>query len=553
MVLLFYFFRKKYTRYDVSSTLLWQEHLNEIQASPFLKHLQHNVLLYLQLLALCLAMLALMQPFIKTTGQLGTQAVWIVDTSATMLAGDQFEKHKQLMQQRAKDLQQPLTLITTGKQPVVVLQQETDMANINAAIEALAVTYETAYMEQTLAFASTFIEEQTVVDIYTDVLEASTLPTDKQNVQWHIFANEQKLQNNGIEKLAITMQDDELVAMLQLYSDKQTTLTYELTTDNGDVLLTDSVAVNAGELTTVMHTLQSSAEIVQATLQTSDDYSADNTAIAYQKQGSASFTVDATMHSLLQKALMSMNMTITTMQPEQLASAQNTIITNQTALLEHHRTLLIGRDDVELEPASGTVTTVDDRLFTFSKLEDVYVQAVYPSYEGYKTLAKVGDKPLIQRSPTGDIIVLTDLTQTDWALDPSFPLFIWTALQEMSTTTSIFGMFSPNETRVMAVQGGDLYTMDGQFIATTAQGTAFKAPTQPGMYTFREGEQQQFVFVMLQPQEKQLELGKNATIGEVQLKDTEEDTSFVVWFILAMLVVVLIEWEVQRRRGLSIT
>lgn len=60
--------------------------MQETKASPYLKHLQKNALLYLQLLSLILFVLALMNPFVKTTEIAGEQSIWIVDTSATMLA-----------------------------------------------------------------------------------------------------------------------------------------------------------------------------------------------------------------------------------------------------------------------------------------------------------------------------------------------------------------------------------------------------------------------------------------------------------------------------------
>ena len=71
--------------------------MQETRVSPYLKHLQKNALLYLQLLALLLLVLALMNPYVKKSTIVGAQTIFIVDTSATMLAGkDQstFDTHK---------------------------------------------------------------------------------------------------------------------------------------------------------------------------------------------------------------------------------------------------------------------------------------------------------------------------------------------------------------------------------------------------------------------------------------------------------------------------
>ena len=75
IVLLYYFFRKKYTKKTVSSTLFWEEIMQETKASPYLKKLQKNALLFLQLAALLLLVLALMNPYIASTKITGEQVI----------------------------------------------------------------------------------------------------------------------------------------------------------------------------------------------------------------------------------------------------------------------------------------------------------------------------------------------------------------------------------------------------------------------------------------------------------------------------------------------
>ncbi|UJF25884.1 BatA and WFA domain-containing protein [Planococcus sp. 107-1] len=95
-VILYYFFRKKYQNKNVSSVLFWQEMMKEIQASPYLKKLQHHLLFYLQLAALILCVFGLLQPYIESETVQGNELIFIVDTSATMLAGSpsRFDQQK---------------------------------------------------------------------------------------------------------------------------------------------------------------------------------------------------------------------------------------------------------------------------------------------------------------------------------------------------------------------------------------------------------------------------------------------------------------------------
>src|SRR5882672_7104128 len=72
----------------VSSTLLWQRVVNDVQARHPFQRLRANLLLILQLVVLALAALALARPVVQATGE-RTRAVGIVlDVSASMLARD---------------------------------------------------------------------------------------------------------------------------------------------------------------------------------------------------------------------------------------------------------------------------------------------------------------------------------------------------------------------------------------------------------------------------------------------------------------------------------
>ncbi|WP_242485302.1 vWA domain-containing protein [Peribacillus sp. TH27] len=107
-VILFYFFRKQYETTTISSNLLWEQVLNEWQASPWLHKLQHNLLFWLQILVLLLLMFSLVRPFWFQKGIPGDHLILIIDTSATMSAKDgeltRFEKAKQELMEMLKEV-----------------------------------------------------------------------------------------------------------------------------------------------------------------------------------------------------------------------------------------------------------------------------------------------------------------------------------------------------------------------------------------------------------------------------------------------------------------
>jgi Ca-activated chloride channel family protein len=96
VVIVFYLLKRKRVVKLVSSTLLWQKFLADTQASAPFQKLRKNWLLYLQILLLALAVLALARPFIQTTAKPSQKRVLILDGSASMKATDEtpsrFEK-----------------------------------------------------------------------------------------------------------------------------------------------------------------------------------------------------------------------------------------------------------------------------------------------------------------------------------------------------------------------------------------------------------------------------------------------------------------------------
>jgi hypothetical protein len=218
-VILYYFFRKKYKDQRVSSTLFWQERMKELQASPYLKKLQHHLLFYLQLAALLLCVLGLMGPFSESETLAGNDFIFVVDTSATMLAGSptHFEKHRQDM----KDLAalaggKPVTIVTTGESPEVAVRNEQDLERIEQAIDGLLVSYENAEMEQAILFADTLASgESTVIHIFTDALDRAVL-ANKTGQSYQVHGIAETLNNVAIRQFGLSETENGVRGIVQL-------------------------------------------------------------------------------------------------------------------------------------------------------------------------------------------------------------------------------------------------------------------------------------------------------------------------------------------------
>jgi len=538
--------------------------MQETRVSPYLKQLQKNALLFLQLLALFLLVLALMNPYIKKSTIVGAQTIFIVDTSATMFAGKEqstFDAHKKEMLSLVGQLNgRPVTLITTGNTPKAVLQQVTNTKDIEKAIQELEVTYETAQMNKALDVAQAFVGDiPTSIYVFTDALDKKHLPMEKDTVKWIVKGSAKDLTNIAISRFAATTDGQSTMALVQLQNDNdlEQKITLLLQNAENNKVVSEDITLPPNEAVTKTFKDLPLETTLTATIDVEDDYAVDNSQTVLLQTATSKIVVDQSMHQLIQKGFQTITSSVKIVPSLQIADNQEaTVVTGQTALLGKmdKPIVLFGRDDAEKIEAKGEVNTTSDALFAFSELKDIYVSAVYPGFDGYKTIASVGDYPFIQRSPKGDLVILADIADTDWPLHPSFPLFLWSAEQQLSESIGSLGIFTPNEQRAVALAQGEwsVYSQDDQFLSSITNGL-LTAPMKPGIYTARSENEEKRLIVQLQAQERVIQKGTSYTLGELQENGKEEiaKASLVPWLILLILLVLVTEWEVQRRRGFT--
>jgi len=85
-LLVLYFLKLRRRDVEVSSTFLWKKSIQDMQANAPFQRLRRNILLFLQLLALALAIAALGQPTIQGTTGESDRVVFVIDRSASMSA-----------------------------------------------------------------------------------------------------------------------------------------------------------------------------------------------------------------------------------------------------------------------------------------------------------------------------------------------------------------------------------------------------------------------------------------------------------------------------------
>ncbi len=87
-IIALYFLKLRRRPVQVPSTLLWRRSLEDLHVNSLFQRLRRNLLLFLQLLAVLLAMLALAGPRVKGTTGEGQRFILAIDNSASMSATD---------------------------------------------------------------------------------------------------------------------------------------------------------------------------------------------------------------------------------------------------------------------------------------------------------------------------------------------------------------------------------------------------------------------------------------------------------------------------------
>ena len=84
IVILLYLLKLRRTRVVIPSTMLWVKSLQDLTANAPFQRLRKNLLMFLQILVLLLAAVALARPFVRAEGMQGAHYALVIDRSASM-------------------------------------------------------------------------------------------------------------------------------------------------------------------------------------------------------------------------------------------------------------------------------------------------------------------------------------------------------------------------------------------------------------------------------------------------------------------------------------
>ncbi len=311
-IVLLYFLKLRREPVDVPSTYLWSRTIEDLHVNSLLQRLRRSALLFLQLLAIALAAIALFRPGVhgETSGQ--GRTVFLLDTSASMQATDvdedesRFEKAKRLIGERIESMSDSDTamLITFSDRPDTVQSFTSDRRRLRDALSRVSVTNHPTDILGALKAADGLANPRRSSEVgdVNDVQVADAMPADLlifsdggfQDVTEFSLGNLVpqfiSIGSDSVNNLAITAfssernveQPTEVQAFATLVnlgsSPAETTATLSM---NGEFLDAENVALEPGEQTGLSFTIESEEAVtLELKLDIEDDLAVDNVAYA---------------------------------------------------------------------------------------------------------------------------------------------------------------------------------------------------------------------------------------------------------------------------------
>lgn len=569
-VVLFYFFRKQYTEKTISSNLLWEQVLNEWQASPWLKKLQQNLLFWLQLLALLLLMLALVRPFWLENSLKGEHIIIIIDPSASMSADSggksRFEIAKEEMLGLAGKLNgQQVSLIQAGEKSEILLSREDDSNAIRRTIKKLELTYEHENMEKAILLAESLSSgKDTALHIFSDSAAKKDFMKESAGLYTVVHNIGENAANVSLQSFGTAAAGDRISAVAVIENQSSENIETGVTVKSEEeVLFEQNVSLKAKEDITVQIKDLPVKPYYEAAITISDGYSADNSAASIYTDPKPKVYTMGDVNPFAVKGFQTIGAELLQTDPSALKGLEmkGVVVAEGSTLSKLPELPMIffntSKNRIKLDEA---ITGDDDRLLEYANFEKVYISSASAVLKGeWETVLKSGDIPLIQKGMHNGqpiIIVNFDLADTDWPLLPGFPIFLYNSYQWLSQQSEFLGYFSSGEERWINIGNGTgsweiFNNKDENLYSLDLNEETFKAPIAPGTYQAVSGNQIYYFSVLLDEREKSAGTEEsftlNAKSSEKNSMTQRPNESFWFWLSLIALILIAIEWEVYRR------
>lgn len=606
LIVAMYLLKLRREERPVASTFLWRQMVRDVEANAPWQKLRRNLLLLLQLLLLLLLSLALARPFFATQGISGSNLIIILDRSASMAAVDEPPNRFAAAQQRALQLVEQLpdggraTIIAAGGTMEVPASATADRRELRRAIQSIQISNGgNSDLSQALNLASALAAREADSEIAIISDGNVTLPEDlRVPARVSFFPVGRASENLAISAIALLpgLGEQTLFVQVSNYGEQIANRRLDLFLD-GASFTAYNLSINPGNEENLTLTVPTHVEIVEARLAGSDALPTDDRAFAVSALGSETTVRLVTSgNRFLQTGLELLS-------GLELLQVPATTSTFTQTVAEVPVTILDGVVPDPLPPgnlffvgplASTAYFSVtgeiefpsvrpvggNEQLLRNVSLSEVSVLKAARIVPGSwaRTLVDSDSTPLLvagEREGRRIVILAFNVHNSDLPLQFAFPLLLANLMEFLAPGIgSEAGQLLPGQALALQVDEQisevRITRPDGQVVSSRTGAVQIQAnqaiyadTTSLGVYTV-EGfsaeervSRQLFAVNLFAPDQSRILPQRDLRIAQVSgaqstlSRERDGRQEFWRWLALAALLVLLVEWLVYQRSGIS--
>jgi Ca-activated chloride channel homolog len=577
----------------VPSSLLWQKFLIDSRANAPFQKLRRNLLLFLQILILLLAVLALARPFFKSSAQPSRFRIVLLDASASMQSTDVLPNRFEAAKSEALDLVNNLRdqgqkendlmmVILMANSPQVICPATSSKEQLRAAIRNAEPQDTTASFDDAWKLAVSLARNQpdSEAHLFSDgaLAFSNDLPT---HLPLHFHPIGSRCKNVGITSLEVrrisqSRGEIEIFLAVQNASETEMECDAELYLDDQVLAVRPLKLQPLEEQSLIVPFQNSTGGLIKVALKVQDDLAVDNHAVVVsQPVRKPKALLVSNGNSFLERAIATQrDVELTKISPSKFdpaASGYDIIILDEIhpATLPAGNLLMISSTCKDFIDAAGAEENpvINDMklghpLTRFINLDNVQISRTL------KTKTPKWAIPIVE-SPSGPLIfagqdgpqkvvwIGFSILDSNWPLRVSFPIFISNTLQWLDPAS--------DQDRTLQIRTGEparlpflkyakdyeVKTPDGKKLTLELPPKAHEAVVtqtdRVGTYEVKIGEQQiRFCANLLDSQETMNKPKETIVLGKYQTVEgkTLRTSNYEMWRWLALAAfgILLGEW-----------
>lgn len=590
IIILLYMLKQKAKEYPFSSSMLWREIYNNLEAATPFDKLKKNLLMILQIVTVLLLIFALMAPYLKTGGSRYSNTVLVIDTSASMgiLYDDTHTRLEEAID-RACDYVDSLsettqvTIVTSNQEAGIIKTNVTDKGELKQALRELTVTD----LSGDTGAAVSVVDSMTGQWEQYEAVFLTDTPVELGNLEARVINLYTDYQNLSMDYLSYgTVYDENGTPSVTVIGKITNDTAEDVTTDvnlYGDdtLLMVQSVRVPAGASQIFyFEQVNVQGKTLMAEINEPDDLAADNKAYAaVNEEGQKKVLLVTEDNMFLEKAVTNISWVDLYKTSQLTAVGQNETFDLYIFDGVIPETLPAEGNILYINPPSGEECKVEREIENVSlSFQQAEITSYIEDFSFGVSKAREYERPLwadsFISSGQGCVgyfgenggrriaVMGFDIHHSDLALQAEFPILISNLMDYMMVSGMVAEEYYETGDKIVfngSVNGSDLTVQapDGEITTLPAAVStiAYADTDQAGIYrisqTVNEKEKQEMFVVRFPVEEESHGTGEaeveTETIGEDEksLSGGRDLRNLIVLFILLALAV---EWLVYIRQ-----